>query len=379
MTAEGRFCPDTELIHPSGLGVSAIQAWAYRNIVPLNVTIETTMACNIKCLHCYNCDRDDHGVAGNPPAAPLTDDEIVDLIGQVRAAGCLFLSLTGGEVLAHPGLFRFLDRARDLHLAVQLLTNGTLLRPGMAGRLSKYKNLVGVSISLYGATAAVHDGITQIPGSFDRTWQGAVRMRKLGVGVRLKFLVMRQNAHELSAMRQNATAHGFAHLVDMQVTARHDGTDGSLSTRVPEDQLEALYGGPLGDLIPKRSRQVTDENFPCNCARGNCAISAAGDVQPCISVPLSAGNIRQQSFAEIWKSSPAFERIRGLKMADYAKCGPCGDKGTCNRSRGAAYTATGDYTSADPYVCAGAAALGRLVKRPLAQSAVGPVATVVHK
>ena len=74
----------------------------------------------------------------------------------------MFLGLTGGEVLTYPHLFPVLDRARELNLAVQLLTNGTMLQPGVANQLAGYRNLMGVSISLYGATADVHDGITQI-------------------------------------------------------------------------------------------------------------------------------------------------------------------------------------------------------------------------
>ena len=104
-------------------------------------------------------------------------------MGELREAGCLFLSLTGGEVLSHPDLFRFLDRARELNLAVQLLTNGTLLRPGMAKRLASYSNLMGVSVSLYGATADVHDGITQVRGSFRANLGGdreAARRRRGG-------------------------------------------------------------------------------------------------------------------------------------------------------------------------------------------------------
>ncbi len=95
-------------------------------------------------------------------------------------------------MLTSPHLFPVLDRARELNFAVQVLTNGTMLHPGVAARLAGYRNLLGVSISLYGATPEVHDGITQIPGSWRRTWDGARRMRQLGVAVRLKFIVMRR-------------------------------------------------------------------------------------------------------------------------------------------------------------------------------------------
>ena len=138
-------CRDEQLVglEPASAVMRTAQDWAHDNMIPLNVSLETTLACNIRCVHCYNFDRDepkrrpsDESGACASEARELSTDEKLSLMGDLREAGCLFLSLTGGEVLSHPDLFAFLDRARELNLAVQLLTNGTLLRPGMAGRLA---------------------------------------------------------------------------------------------------------------------------------------------------------------------------------------------------------------------------------------------------
>ena len=368
-------CRDDELVGMESAAalIRTAQTWAHDNLVPFNVSLETTLECNIRCIHCYNFDRDEprartrHACgsggagAGTPEPRRLSTDELLALIGDLRAAGCMFLSLTGGEVLTHPDLFALLERARDLNLAVQLLTNGTMLRPGIAGKLARFPNLLGASVSLYGATAAVHDEITQVTGSFQRTWDGVERLRAAGVSVRLKFIVMRQNAHETEAMMAMAAAREFPYSVDLTITARHDGTDGSLAARIDGPQLETLYRGPLRPLLPPGRRPPPSaETFNCNCARGNCAISATGEVYPCISVPWSAGNVRDQPFAEIWRSSPVFQRIRGLTLADFPKCAPCPHRGHCTHDRGAAFNATGDYTGADPFVCETAALAHRL-------------------
>ena len=364
-------CRDDELVglESAAALIRTAQTWAHDNLVPFNVSLETTLDCNIRCIHCYNFDRDEPrararhacGPQGAPERPRLTTDELLALIGDVRAAGCMFLSLTGGEVLTHPDLFALLERSRELNLAVQLLTNGTMLRPGVAGKLAGFPNLLGASVSLYGATAAVHDGITQVIGSFQRTWDGVERLRAAGVAVRLKFIVMRQNAHETAAMMAMATARDFPYSVDLTITARHDGSDGSLAARIDGAQLEALYRGPLRPRLPLGRRPPPPaETFNCNCARGNCAISATGEVYPCISVPWSAGNVRDQSFADIWRSSPVFQRIRGLVLADFPRCAPCPHRGHCTHDRGAAFNATGDYTGADPFVCQTAALAHRL-------------------
>ncbi len=343
--------------------VNRVQGNAAKHLVPLNVTMELTLNCNIRCLHCYNLDRDEPeavraaacGSGGDDARPNLSLAEVLQVMEQLRAAGALFLTLTGGELLTYPHLFAVLDRARELNFAVQLLTNGTMLQPGVAARLASYRNLLGASVSLYGATADVHDGITQLAGSWRRTWDGIRRLRQLGIVVRLKFILMRQNAHEVAAMRAAADSEGFPYLVDMTITARNDGTRSSLATRLEDDQVDGLYRGPLRDMVPAGKREMTEDNFPCNCARGNCAISASGDVYPCVSVPWAAGNVREQPFIDIWRSSPVFQRIRGLRIADYPACAPCDDKAYCNRSRGAALNYSGSYTGTDPFVCRTAA------------------------
>lgn len=351
-------CSDDETNGAALLGLA--QTWAHDHLVPLNATIELTQRCNIRCKHCYNFDRD-LPKAQSSCGPELDRQEILALIGDLREAGCLFLTLTGGEALLHPDLPAFLDRAAELNLAVQLLTNGVLLRPGLVRQLGQYPNLLRVCVSLYGGDAAVHDGITQSPGSFERTWAGIDRLQARGIGVRLKFVIMRDNAHQVAEMRAQAESRQLVFNMDLTVTARHDGTAGSLGQRVDLVQLESLLRGPLRHLVRTGGeRSFTDTEWACNCARGNCAITAQGDVQPCIAVPLSAGNIRKQPFAEIWKSSPVFQWIRGLRVEDYAACAPCAHKSWCTRERGAAVTYSGSYTGTDPLVCAKAEVTHRL-------------------
>jgi radical SAM protein with 4Fe4S-binding SPASM domain len=189
-------------------------------------------------------------------------------------------------------------------------------------------------------------------------------MRDKGVAVRVKYIVMKQNAHETAAMMADAERRGFPFSIDLTVTARHDGNRNSLDTRVDLAQLEGLYRGPLRPLLRLGpARPITSEEFACNCARGNCAITSYGDVLPCISVPLVAGNIRERPFAEIWADSPVFQRIRGLRLEDYAQCAPCPHKSHCTRERGAAVTYSGSYTGTDPLVCARAELVHRLAEK----------------
>ncbi len=330
---------------------------AYERCIPLNVTLELTLRCNIRCTHCYNFDRDLPRPAPDPE---LTMDEIRALFGELRRAGTLFLTLTGGEAMMHPRFWEIADLAASQGFALSVLSNGTLLTERACARLAAYPNLWAVSLSVYGASAATHDGVTQVPGSFDRTMAGARRLRGAGARTSLKFIVMRANAAEVSDMLALAEGEGFEYAVDPSITGRYDGTSGSLSTRVDAGMLAELYRGPLRGLAGGPRPEPGDDDFKCNCARGNAAVSSTGDVYPCIATPFRAGSLREQPFGTIWESSPVFRWIRGLRLADFKTCAPCELKRWCRRSPGSAYLLTGDYTSIDPWTCGEAAVLRSL-------------------
>ena len=170
-----------------------LNARAYERCIPLNVTLELTLRCNIRCTHCYNFDRD---LPRPASGAELSLAEIRALMDDLRAAGTLFLSLTGGEAMLHPEFWAIADEAASRGFALSVLTNGTLLTEAACDRLAAYPSLWALSLSVYGARAETHDAVTQGAGSFERTMAGARRLRDRGVRLGLKFIVMRANAAE---------------------------------------------------------------------------------------------------------------------------------------------------------------------------------------
>jgi radical SAM protein with 4Fe4S-binding SPASM domain len=126
--------------------------------------------------------------------------------------------------------------------------------------------------------------------------------------------------------------------------------------------LEFLYRGPLREQLQVRKSDPSDDEWKCNCARGNVAVTSSGDVYPCIATPLRAGNIRERPFAEIWKHSEVFQRIRSLGLRDWKTCSPCTLKAWCRRSPGSAVLLHGDYTGVDPWDCKEAEIIRDVVK-----------------
>lgn len=332
---------------------------AFQDLVPLHVSVELTQDCNLRCLPCYNFDRRKPRRSGAPPR--LAFGEILRLLDDLRTAGTLFLSLTGGEPMVHPRFWDILEVAAVRRFAVQIQTNGTLIDREALRRLSRLPNLLRMSLTLYGATPRTHDFITGEGGSFHRTMQAIRRIKERQVSASLKFLLLRSNAHEAADMVALARREGLPYLVDPAISPRYDGTAGNLVHRLDPEALEPLYRGPLRPFLTRGAPYPPENDFRCACARANAAVSASGEVWPCIAAPLTAGNIRRRRFPEIWKESPTFRKIRGLRLSDFRTCAPCRLKAWCGRIPGNALLSGGDYTGVDPWTCREADIIRRIL------------------
>jgi radical SAM protein with 4Fe4S-binding SPASM domain len=76
-------------------------------------------------------------------------------------------------------------------------------------------------------------------------------------------------------------------------------------------------------------------------------ITPNGDVTPCPYMTVVAGNVREQPFSEIWRTSPVLQELRDLKQLK-GRCGTCEYNALCGGCRCRAYAAYGDYLQEDP-------------------------------
>ncbi len=235
----------------------------------------------------------------------------------------------------------FVGHGARAGMMVTVKSNGTLFDAKSARALAD-AGAAAAEISLYGACAETHDAFVKVDGAFARTIAGAEAARDAGMRVKLSFVIVQRNAAEVPRMMQMAAERGFVYGIDPQITARYDGSRGSLELRVDRPTLESLYRGPLAHLVPATVENPT--SVQCACARTVCGISAFGEVYPCIGAPVPSGNLRQASFHDIWTQSPQLQKIRGLTLEDFAACKSCEHMPHCRRSSGVIYSNTGAYT-----------------------------------
>ena len=126
--------------------------------IPIDIVLELTRKCNVSCCHCYNL-KDD---------AELSFNQVKEIATQLRAAGTLFIALTGGEVFTHPEIFDICMYLKDRGFDLKIFTNGTLINEDNIKNIADL-SLSEIGISIQGSTAKTHDAITGSAGAFAKS------------------------------------------------------------------------------------------------------------------------------------------------------------------------------------------------------------------
>jgi AdoMet-dependent heme synthase len=314
--------------------MAALNQKALSHGVPISVHLDITYRCNERCEHCY-LDHDGEG--------EMTTAEILNLLDQLAAAGVFFLTISGGEPLIRRDCFEIIEYARALRFNVKLKTNAVLIREKEARRLREL-NVEQVQISVYSHRAEVHDGISKLPGSLARTLAGVRRLRAHGLKVTLANVLMKGNLHDSEGVRQLAAEVGAHYTLDPTITPMMSGDTSVLRLRLPSDSLRSVFQNPdlVGDVAefcapPPPVDDDTLEGLPCSAGHTACYVSPRGELYPCVQFPISCGNVREQSFIDIWRNSPQLLEVRAIRGKDLTTCSSCNHLGTCTRCPGLAY------------------------------------------
>jgi radical SAM protein with 4Fe4S-binding SPASM domain len=107
----------------------------------------------------------------------------------------------------------------------------------------------------------------------------------------------------------------------------------------------------IGKAIGHPGAHPSDMNaMTKGCLAGTavCFISNQGEVYPCGYLPALAGDLKKQSFADIWENSVVFHELRDVNNLK-GKCGCCEFRNVCMGCRARAFAATGNYLDEEPF------------------------------
>jgi AdoMet-dependent heme synthase len=340
---------------------------------PLSVHFDLTYRCNERCVHCY-LDHDDHG--------ELTTAECLKVLEDLARSGTLFLTFSGGEIFLRPDLYEILGAARRLHFDISLKSNAMLVTAERAARLREF-GVRRVQISVYSDIPAIHDAITKVPGSLERTLAAIPILLEHGLQVKLACPLMQQNLMAYRGVMDLAEKLGVPYILDLTITPMMDGSSGPLEHRASVSSLLPVLRDPVlnackpqptaqasnamsaspstfGSAVSSGIESAAYEDLPCSAGHNSCYISPYGDVFPCVQLPQAAGNLRQEKFEDIWYHAPQLERLRAIRESQLPICSQCEIRSYCERCPGLALMEGGDMLGAYERACALAEEKARL-------------------
>lgn len=302
--------------------------------IPLNAHIDLTWRWNERCVHCY-LDHDD--------PAELSLAELKDLLDQMAESGVFFLTLSGGEIFLRKDLRDIVAHARLRGFDIKLKTNAILMTEADAAWIAA-SGVRQVQVSIYSHLAPVHDAITRVPGSLERSLHAIGMLRARGVRTIVACVLMKQNAADWPGVQALARELGAEFTLDPTITPHISGDRTITRLNVGSAQLsqvfraESLVGNVAQFCAPPAPASDDDlDSTPCSAGHTLCFINPNGDVYPCVQFPLPCGNVRRRRFAEIWTLSPQLSQVRSIRARDLPVCSTCTHVGSCTRCPGLAF------------------------------------------
>ncbi|MAF67574.1 MAG: radical SAM/SPASM domain-containing protein [Planctomycetes bacterium] len=309
--------------------------------LPILSEVAITYRCNLRCSFCYaGCNCTTNPVGSDREMSVAEIRTVLDRI--YLDAKVPSVSFTGGEATLRGELPELIAYAKELGMRVNLITNGTMVTEGLATRLAD-AGLDSAQVSLEGVTAAVHERVTMIPHSFEKTLAAVEHLDAAGVLTHTNTTINKDNLAECPRMPRF-------------VKDELNRTKFSMNLIVPtgsaalNDRLVVKYRdlGPYLEAIAEESKRHEVEfmwysptpmcmfnpvihglgNKGCSACDGLISIGANGDVIPCASYDESVGNILEEGVDRIWKGRRATEFRE--KFLAHPQCRDCENFHICN-------------------------------------------------
>jgi heme b synthase len=338
---------------------------------PRLIAWEITRSCNLRCAHCRGS-----AVEGDY-SGELSTGECFSLVDSVLEVGKPIIILTGGEPLLRGDFFEIANYCSSRGLRVTVGSNGTLLTREMAAKM-KDVPIARVGISIDFPTAEKQDTFRGVPGAFEAAVDGIKNAIGAGLEVQINTTVTTLNVACLDDLLKLALEVGAVAMHPFLLVPTGRGKDLEAQELPPEEYEHVLHWvydkqAELGSRLflkptdaPHYMRVVLQRGEGsraveggsagsmnaltrgCLAGTGFCFISHLGRVQGCGYLDVEAGNVRRQTFADIWQTSPLFNELRDYSNIK-GKCGICDYRIVCGGCRARAYEDTGDYLAEEPY------------------------------
>jgi radical SAM protein with 4Fe4S-binding SPASM domain len=336
--------------------------------LPGTFILELTRRCNNGCLYCYTAwGAPRLGYAQDRREDEMSLAEIENMIARLQDEVDLkMIGLSGGEPLLRQDVPELITFIRKRGITLFLITNGALLTEELAGTLAG--NQVACEITLLSFRREVHDKLAGRAGARDEAIAGITNACASGVGPAVVFVATRLNymdlyrtaelavglgASSLSYNRLNLGAHNMRFADQLLPTA------GMVRENLDMlDELGEKYGIPIAASVViepcvvdiRKYKHIDFGWCPLGGAGSYFAIDPCGNLRLCNHSPTILGNLRQDSFLDIYFNNPYIRKFRETWPVECRDC-PQEWKDLCGGGcKAAAEQCYGTLEHVDPFV-----------------------------
>ena len=289
---------------------------------PKEVCIILTYRCNAKCNMC--------DVWHHPTKAgeEITIEDIKKL-----PSGLRFINITGGEPFIRRDIEEIIKVIRPKTERIVISNNG-FFTERIVNLCEKYPDL-GIRISTEGLQKT-NDAIRKIPGGFDRTLRTLLTLRRMGIrDIGFGMTVQDMNCKDLLPLYELSDALGY----EFATATLHNShyfhkLDNVINDK---DMVCSEFSGLITELLKSNSVKKWFRAYfnyglmnyiyggkrflPCEMGTESCFVDPSGDVLACngMNEKIPMGNIKEQTFDEIWNSSQA-EKVRNMVKTCQKQC-----------------------------------------------------------
>jgi len=307
-----------------------------------------TAQCNLRCQHCY--------VVEDKSKEELTFSQIAAIMDELAEAGCLWLTLTGGEPLLRRDALDIYDYARQKGFLISLFTNGTLLNEESLARLAQYPPLM-IEITLHSLREEVYERVTRVTGSFRKCMQAIRDVVERGLPLTVKTVGMICNKEEVFKIKEFCRGLGDVQFkFDPVVNSRQDGDTWPIGLRLSADEVMKIVQNDWAMLEQLRQCHADRNNFlesnnlfTCHAGLTSFHINPYGELGLCPQMPSPNFNLTRGSFKQGFYDF--LYSLRGGVFDQGSPCRGCEVYHLCGQCPARALSEIGDVHKPVEYFC----------------------------
>lgn len=294
-------------------------AWLQKRGFLHGLTLQLTYNCNLACSHCFNDKSFMH--------QQISFEDAKRIIDEAYELGIIEVGLTGGECTINRDFLRIAQYIREKRLSLFVLTNGLALYDNNE-LFEDFVNLYpsDVKFSLYSMNAELHDKMTGVKGSHNKTFSIIKKLKERNIKTGINYLMTKDNKDSMRDILNFGKENGIP--VSVTTLFIQNPDNNNMNCRLSIDELEELC---LDKTFPLSVHRHSKTDRPpglrrrnevvCSAAKSYLAIDSNLDVLPCTDFKFSLGNLKTQTLKDVWtKSVPEF-RKEFLKTNLDPECG----------------------------------------------------------